>query len=331
MNIAESINKARERGLSDKEILEAIKKQNPGKEEFFKKAEERGASATQILNETINQNERKETVSLSQEKIPSSLPKKPTEESKLWMRIFITFGLSVIAALSFTFLYRVFFIPRLEPIDPEIIVKEIYHPRATEPLIKLYPEKDDIIRFPITANEELLMHLRRIIREEKNGDIIRIIVEDQREGVQSTRVVDLENFFDIFQIKYPERFFEKIEKDFNLFVCTTEARSKIGFVAKFSEENREEVEWNIMRPWEKTIEKDFRNFFAFWNEEVPEDEGDLLSIGYQGELPREVSIRYREGSGGMGIYYTIINDRIIFGTSAESIKILIERHNELNK
>ncbi len=56
MKIIESINKARERGLTDKEILEEIEKQNPEKKPFFDKARERGFSSAEILDEIIRQN-----------------------------------------------------------------------------------------------------------------------------------------------------------------------------------------------------------------------------------------------------------------------------------
>ncbi len=60
MNVVDSIQKAREKGVSDEQILEEIRKQNPDKEVFFKKAEERGATETQIIEEIIKQNKTKE-------------------------------------------------------------------------------------------------------------------------------------------------------------------------------------------------------------------------------------------------------------------------------
>ncbi len=56
MSITESIKKARNRGISDVEILEEIKKQNPEKTDSLKKAQARGASPSEILEEVIKQN-----------------------------------------------------------------------------------------------------------------------------------------------------------------------------------------------------------------------------------------------------------------------------------
>ncbi len=332
MNIADAINKAREQGLTDEEILEAIKKQNPDKEAAFLKAQERGMSSTDILNETIKQDKKKEVPDVEPpESFKNRLPEKPTEESKIWMRVFVTIGLSAIAAFSFTVLYRAFFVPRLEPISPQVIVRETRIPDINYPLIKLFPEIDDIQRFAITVDEEYLLHLRRILREEREGEIIRIIAEDQREEVRTPRITDLEDFFGVFGVDYPERLFEKINKDFDLYVYTGEAESRLGFVVPFDRENREDVETIMRLTWEKEIEKSFRSLFSFFDVEIPVTEDDLLSTSYQGDMPRPVSIRYREGERNIGLYYTITDDRLIFATSLQAIQTLIDRYYELVK
>ncbi len=348
MSFIETINKAREQGLTDEQILDAIKKQNPSKEAVFNDALEKGSTATQVLNEIINQNkkiqeeikegikngkkveEKKEEITLSPEDLPKSIPSKPSQEAKLWMRIFITLGLVSITALSFTVLYRALFVPTLEPIRPQINTVKVFAPSAGHPLIKLYPEKDDVQRMPVEIDGEYRMHLRRIMREEKSGEIIRIIFEDLSSGVgDRARVSNLEDFFRIFSIDYPEIFFDTISKDFNLFIYTKEAINKIGFVVKFPEEQRQHVEMIILRPWEETIEKDFQEFFTFWGVEIQETKDDLLNMSYKEDLPQPVVIRYREGSRGFGIYYAIRNDYLIFATSEDMIKELLIRNYDL--
>ena len=348
MNFAESIKKARESGLSDEQILSAIKKQNPGKESFFKEKEEKGFSPTAILEEMIGEGKKVETEtptpqnetspqegpssqedSSLQEDLPpeikTNIPQKPTEESKIWMRIFITLILVSFTALSFTVVYRAFFIPRLKPISPEMIVKEIHTPRANPPLVKVYPERDSIQRFAISVDEDYLSYLRKFAREEKGGEMVRLIAEDQREGVRTPRITDLEDFFNVFEIDFPENFFDKIEKDFNLFLYTEETPGKLCFAVAFDKELRDDVEWTIMRPWEDTMAESFRNFFSFWDQQIIPDR-EFSVTTHQGEMPVSFSIRYREGSGNTGIYYTIAEDRLLFGTSPESIKVIIERY-----
>ena len=65
MSIAESIKKAREKGLKDKQILQEIIKQNPEKGKVFIEAVDKGTSPTEILEEIIRQKkgaeEKKET------------------------------------------------------------------------------------------------------------------------------------------------------------------------------------------------------------------------------------------------------------------------------
>lgn len=350
MSFIETINKAREKGLTDEQILDAIKKQNPSKEAVFNDALQKGSTATQILNEIINQNKevpegksglvennnkkkinvKKEEITLSPEDLPKSIPSKPSQEAKLWMRIFITLGLVSITALSFTVLYRALFVPTLEPIKPQINTVRVFSPAAGHPLIRMYPEKDDVYRIPIEIDGEYKMHLRRIMREEKSGDIIRVIMEDLSSGVgDRARISNLEDFFRIFSIDYPEIFFDTISKDFNLFIYTKEAINKIGFVTKFPEDKRQHVEMIILRPWEETIESDFQDFFNFWGVEIPETKDDLLNMSFKGDLAEPVVIRYREGSRGFGLYYSIRNDHLFFATSEDMIKELLVRNYNL--
>jgi hypothetical protein len=339
MSYTEAIKKARERGLTDDQILEAIKKQNPHKEEFFNKEIEKGLTSTEILDGIIKEDKKeqsaekkpsKETTESSAPEIKLIIPQKPSEESKLWIRIFITLVLLSIAATSITMLYRAFFVPKLKPINPEVIIHEIKIPRATPPLVRIYPERDSIRRFAITTDEEYLAYLRTSVREDKSGEFIRIIIEDQKEGARNSRISNLEDFFNLFEINFPVDFFKKIENDFNLFVYTEEATGKIAFAVAFNKEARDDVEWTIMRPWESTMPEDFKNFFGFWDQRVPST-GDFLTTTHKGDMPLEFSIRYKEAGVGSGIYYSVASDRLLFATSLESIKKIIERYYYLGR
>ncbi len=339
MNIADSIKKARKAGVSDDKILQEIEKQNPQKKNDFDKARQKGASSTRILDEMIAQNEKRKEPEKEEkitsanpppkekeEEIPKEVPPKPSEETKLWVRVFITLGLVTIASLAITLLYRTFFIPRLEPISPQLVEKEVYIPRTTPPLVALYPERDDVQRIAITTEEEYLMKLRRILREERGGELIRLIVEDHREESEAARIATLRDFFGVFDIEPPEKFFEKIDENFTLLVYTGEGASALGFVASFDKEEREDVEWTVMRPWEESMEEDFLGFFGFWGDDISVTDEDLRSEDYYGERSRSDSIRYREGEERMGIYYSLMDDSLIFATSEEAIKELIERY-----
>ena len=340
MNFSESIKKARERGMNDDQILEAIKKQNPHKADSFETEKAKGLSSTDILNNIIQEDtttekeQEKETPSSPKEESPPSIvaniPQKPSEETKLWMRIFIALILVSVTATSIAILYSAFFVPRLRPISPTTIIHEVYAPRAIQPLVRIYPERDSILRFPITADEEYLSYLRRISREEKSGEMVRIIVEDHREGVRDARITDLEDFFEIFEIDFPDNFFDKVERDFNLFVYTRETTGKFAFVVEFDRSVRDDVEWTIMRPWENTMMSDFRSFFAFWDIQTTEIR-EFSNTTHRGDMPTSFPIRYSEAGEGMGLYYTITDNRLLFGTSLDSIRVLIERYYYLGR
>jgi len=59
MDIVTSIEKARERGFTDDEILKKIEKENLEKKDSFTKAKERGRNSTEIIEEIIKQNSSK--------------------------------------------------------------------------------------------------------------------------------------------------------------------------------------------------------------------------------------------------------------------------------
>jgi hypothetical protein len=338
MSFAESIKKARESGMADDQILSAIIKQNPHKEDFFNKEKERGLTSTQILNDIISESEpvKEKPPVPSLPEIPVSpeiketIPEKPTEETKLWMRIFITLILLSIAATSVTIFYRAFFVPKLKPINPEILIQEIQIPRATPPLVKLYTDKDSIERFAYTVDEEYILTLKKLVRDNKSGELLRLIVDNQKDGAKNIRTSTLEDFFNVFEIEFPESFFTKIEKEFNLFIYTKESPGKIAFAVRFDKAVRDDVEWTIMRPWEEKIAEDFRFFFAEWDQQIS-SVGEFSTTNHKGDMPTSFAIRYKEGSAGTGIYYTITEDRLLFATSLESIKNIIERYYYLTR
>ncbi len=335
MKIADSIKRARKQGMSDEQILEAIIKQNPSKGSSFNMAKERGMTATEILDKTIEQNQQEEK-NVKQappigEELPAT-PPKPTEESKLWVRIFITLGLVFFVSLSFTLVYRTLFVSQLEPIDPQIIRADVNIPVANYPIVKLYPERDAVKRLAVTMDEEYKMYLREIMREERGGEIVRLIVEDQKDE-RNVRISNLEDFFSAIDVTPPENFFDAIglnNKNFTLLVYTVETPNGIGFITEFNEEEREKVEWNILKPWEETIEEDFSDFLSFLGAEIPVTRESLEAIDYySGDRNFADEIRYREGTGNMGVYYSILRDRLVFATTMETIKTIIDRHYEL--
>ncbi len=325
MNVAEFIKNAREKKITDKEILEELKKQAPQKEDSFNRAQSKGMSETDILSEVIKQNENSPTQEegFIPMKKKEELPQRKNEEAKLWIRIFIALIIVLMVSLSFTLIYRSFFIPQLRAIYPEMVVKEIHSIRPHYPLIDINPKKDNFKRFSFSTEEEYLIQIRNITRQEQDGKIVRIVAEDQRS--QDAEIIKFNSFFDIFEIEVPENFFNYIEKDFDLFVYTEERANHLAFMALFDRKDYEDVKWMTMRPWEENIENDFSYFFNYFGENIEESEEELESINYS--TRREpVSIRYREGERNMGLYYVVLEDAIIFGTSLRAVQIIIDRY-----
>ncbi len=339
MNIIDFIKNGRKRGLSDDFILEEIKRQAPHKKGAFDNALQKGATSSDIIKEVVRQNSEKkeqeqgQQTSEKKEKKNSKIFKsgkkeqssKSNKEDRLWIRIFIALSFVFITSLSLAFFYRSLFVPKIDLIHPVKIIEEVSIPHVHYPLIKINPEKDDVERFAVSTTEEYLINLKKIMREDSDSEITRVIAEKE------SKILNLKDFFSAFKINPPEDFFNKVSKEFDLFVYSGAEKNSLGFIAKFSEGDRETVKWMIMRPWESRIEEDFSYFFGYFGEKVPESSDDLLETSYNSEHENDpATIRYREGDDNTGLYYTLTEeDHIIFATSLKAIKELIDRHYQL--
>ncbi len=364
MAVVESIQKARNNGVKDEQILSEIVKQNQEKAPFFEKAKERGATATDILNEIIKQNKTEkegeiqtpppvpkmrkmaiseelrkkeelereqfikrlesrekgeplaeemplppppvtEEIKETKEEVPEvkekketpkesvgSVPQRPQTGTKLWARVVIVLVLVAVTAAAAAFFYQVLIlnppsVTEVEITDPVIVEKEIPTPRAPNPLIKINPSIDHSIRFPITTSGEYIIKMRDYMRRDYDAEVVHVVTEDQRE--EPSRIVDMEDFFGFFEIRHPRGLFDVVEKDFTLIIYPDDGNNRIAFVSRFEREKREELEWLVMRPWEETIEKDFKGLFSFIGVEMPETNEELEQTNYSGHR-----IRYRE-------------------------------------
>jgi hypothetical protein len=342
MNIVDFIKNGRKRGLSDDFILEEIKKQAPHKREAFDVAINNGATAPDIVEEILKQNKEKEQM-MKEQKNPDEKIEKPKTDNSifnkkrekdqkkddgLWLRVFIALAFICITSLSLAFFYRSLFVPKIESISPVKIIEEVSVPHAHYPFIKMDPEKDDIRRFSVSTTEEYLINIRNIMREDHQSGVVRIIAENHT--TEETRIFDLADFFKAFKIKYPETFFDNVEKEFDLIVYPEAGENNLGLIFKFKEEKENNLRWMIMRPWEETIEKDFSYFFGYFGEKIPETKDDLSTTEYESEYRKEaITIRYREGEKNMGLYYSITETHLIFGTSLKTIQTIIDRHYQL--
>ncbi len=232
------------------------------------------------------------TPSPEQEEIspPLSPPQKPPEKEKQVNRILVIIVILTIFALSVAFLYRILFLTSPPDVEPVEIIIEVPIPRAPESLVEIDEEKDDIVRFPAINSNEHIIALRKAMEEMERGEITRIIIEDQRE--EEPRISDLEDFFRLFNIRSPEKFFEMIEKDFTLLIYTKEEKNRLAFVVKAKERDLD-LEWSLMRPWERSIERDFRGLFAFLEIEVEDTSEELNNFIYERPGRSNPVIRYR--------------------------------------
>ncbi|GEM_PF-1344030 len=227
-----------------------------------------------------------------------SMPEKPKDDDKMWIRIIVILALVAVVAIVLAFFYWALIMkpPTIEKhvIKPAFIEKEVSLPRAPVPLVDINPATDDSRRIAITTREDYIIKMSNIINEEIKEDLIHITTENQ--GEDPPEIVNLEDFFNFLDVRYPDDLFDVIEKDFTFFVYPEEEETRIGFMSRVKEDEERsisdtanELEWQVLRPWEKDIEEDLKELFLFLGSEIEENEKDLSQTRYDNH-----NIRYRE-------------------------------------
>ena len=172
----------------------------------------------------------------------------------------------------------------------------------------LIPVETNII-FAVSEIKGVSSPLSQIIKkEEKEGNIQRIIIQDIKEN----KILGIKEFFEAFEIKVPEKFLDSLENSFTLFVYSQKQGNRLGFVAETK--NPEELS-DLLKLWEPTMEDDYKNLFAVLGKEGPALVPYFKQANYQGQ-----SFRYQTFSqDDLGICYAIDNNYFIFTSSGESI------------
>jgi len=222
----------------------------------------------------------------------------------------------VVLAGIFTFWYWFLFIrkapaPSAPPAPPPeiIVVPEITIPES--------PISVEAIRtIEITKSEEILIHLTQIFKEDlTESQFTRIIIKD----LTNKKVLGLKEFFDTFQVKTPEDFYSKLKNDeFNLLIYPQKEGKRLVLITKI--ETKEGLP-EILRFWEDTMEMDLASFFTFLGKEKPALKDYFARISYRQKTIRCQTFTEED----FGVCYLIQNDYLIFTTSLESMKKIIDR------
>jgi len=142
----------------------------------------------------------------------------------------------------------------------------------------------------------------------------RVLIENKNEN----KILGLKDFFAAFETQSPEGLLDKLNNDFTLFVYSTQAANRLGFVAKVEQT---EGLLNLLKTWEGSMEGDTENLFASLGKETPAVSSAFKTAFHQGVGFRFLTISRED----FGICYAWFDDYFVFTSSFESMYKAIEK------
>lgn len=244
-----------------------------------------------------------------------SIPRKEIEQVPLSgiKRVLLRLGILVVLIAIASFLIWFFMLKnRIGPVSeptpspspsptetPEVIIPQpLIATTETETLdIKTYAELQSVF-------------FENALQPKKNQEqFTRILIKNTAEN----QFLGLKEFFEALEVAAPEGFYDKIDNDFTLFAYSASDEVRLGFVAKIK--NKDGLA-DLMKNWEKTMEKDFNALFVRGLKENQ----PALSRVFKDAYFKEQSFRYQTFTkNDFGICYGIINDYLVFTTSGKSM------------
>ena len=142
----------------------------------------------------------------------------------------------------------------------------------------------------------------------------RVLIENKNEN----KILGLKDFFAAFETQSPEGLLDKLDDDFTLFVYSTQAANRLGFVSKVEQT---EGLLNLLKTWEGSMEGDTENLFTSLGKETP-----AVSSAFKTAFHQEVGFRFLTISReDFGICYAWFDDYFVFTSSFESMYKAIEK------
>ncbi len=361
MSIIDSINKARQKGVSDEKILEEIIKQNPDKKGALGEALKRGAKHSNILEEIVKQNSAKQKIQeedkkkkaqeLIMEKLkkkkpeqdPSpeedeqELPPKKTATDKQWKRL-VVFLLLIVAVLGFATFWFWFLIIRPQPpVPPEVKeAAELFTQKECEQAgyywydEACHEQEQKLEAVDYFTQEECEQAGYYWYYRSCHEQELIITLEQANDLISSALMQEIPKgeFQElIFEIEREEIDFIKIIQGLEIDFPELFNKLQDPIFFAYSQEQGNmigfygEIEEDISELM-KEKEEDLLDIFANLFKAIEEQE---LIAGEFEETLGEFSYRYQElNEEGLGIFYYISDNDFIFSTSKESMEKLIQ-------
>jgi len=253
------------------------------------------------------------------ESLIPKFPKKPSPFQKVLIRII---AVSVLF-LFVGFFYWFFGIRKTEnPPEEEITPGEEITPTGEEvtegqeiviplSLISVNATETLEISSPIEASTSL----PDILGKKFDVDsFVRILIENKTEN----KILGLKEFFELFQVKTPEGFLDKLNDDFTLFIYSSIGANRLGFAAEIKDKAGLV---NALNSWEPTMEKDTEALFTVLGKQGMAPVSYFRTASYKGTSFRYISFP----PANFGICYSMLDDYFLWTTSGESMTKVLNK------
>jgi len=256
---------------------------------------------------------------LKPEQLPQKreLPKKPSLLQKIIIRIFVLLLILIIAAtaLFFWWYFREKAKPPLPPQQPTQPQETI--PLPPSPPLFVITQASTTIE--ASSSQEIPSALEDFLRKQeiKEGDFLQLQVKN----LEANKEIKLDEFLTALEMNSLKDLSLCFEEKFSLFVYSQPTGKRLGFAITLK--NKEEIE-ELMKSWEDNAQQDFQKFFL-----LMEHKGSAMNPVFRDAVYKTKHFRYLTYSRkDLGICYLISEDFLIFTSSYESMKKIIEYLNE---
>jgi len=266
----------------------------------------------------------KKSAPLEPEEFVKRVPKKPSKEKKIWLRIVIVAFVLIILTAVVTFWYWYFGVRneyKIEDINQEQPGGSDNPGGTEEPGESFFSTSlfsvDDTRVLSINNLDEIPPLLSQILGEaEVDNKYTRIIIK------KSDKEIGLLEFNQALSVRMPDSFYSKVEDIFTLFTYSQPQGNRLGLVAKVSDSNELS---SILKNQEGTMEEDFKPLFELVGQTKPGVVSYFRTAsnvkGYEGPDFRYQTINTND----IGICYASMNNYFVLSSSWRSMERLLNK------
>jgi len=254
-------------------------------------------------------------IQIEKERLETLIPKfhrKPSTLQKILVRV----GMVLILFLFVGFFYWLLEVRKVEPPKEEELNNEEVISQEPEIIIPVSLISVDTIEILEDSTiKTASTSLSEILGKKFDADtFVRILIENKAEN----KVLGLKEFFETFQVKFPEGFLEKLSNDFTLFIYSGKNSTRLGFAAEIKDETGLS---QALNSWEPTMEQDTEKLFIILGKQEKSSVPYFRTASYKNTSFRYLSFL----PDNFGICYSLFNNYFFWTTSGESMTKVLDK------